>query len=184
MNRWIKQKQQKGAALVVAMILLLLLTLLGTDAMRTSMLDMHLSKGFQDQNYAFQSAETGLRLAEEILQSARTPDEAGILLSGANINFETTVVDYHSSSYWQDISNVSDDHEHPVKVVVQLWRFVADSLEIGAGDPTGMQYYRVTARSSDPGYQNYLDDGNGEDYKKARSLVVLQSVYAVRHTNF
>ncbi|WP_196221372.1 pilus assembly PilX family protein [Sansalvadorimonas verongulae] len=171
--------QQHGAALVVAMILLTLLTLMGTDSMRTSMLDMHLSKGFQDQNHAFQIAETGLRLAEEVLQTATTDAEVTELLTEARINIETGSIDYHDSSYW----NLKDfyDDDYLVKIVVQRWRYISDSLAIGAEDPSGIQYYRITARGTDAGYAKYLNDGNNENYRKSRSVVVLQSIYAARH---
>ena len=172
-------KHEKGAALVVAMVLLTLLTLMGTDSMKTSMLDMHLSKGFQDQNHAFQTAETGLRLAEEVLQGAQSGNEAETLLSSANIHLETSRVDYHDSTYWS--SKDFYDNDYLVKIVVQRWRFIADSLSVGSENPTGIQYYRVTARGTDAGYAKYLDDGNGENYTKSRSIVVLQSIYAVRH---
>ncbi|MCL6269486.1 PilX N-terminal domain-containing pilus assembly protein [Sansalvadorimonas sp. 2012CJ34-2] len=176
-----RKRKQRGAALIVAMVLLLLLTLLGTDGIQHSMLDMYLSKGFRDQNHAFQSAETGLRLAEEILESSTTQDAATTSLTANNIFVESGFVDYHSSDYWND--KPSYGSEYPVKVVVQYWRFIADSLAVGNGNPSGLTYYRITARGSDPAYERYLNDGNNEDYKKNRSLAVLQSIYAVRHTN-
>ena len=167
--------------MVVAMVLLLLLTLLGTDGIQSSMLDMYLSKGFRDQNHAFQSAETGLRLAEDILEDAATESEATTQLTANNISMESGFVDYSNSTYWNSKNSFGGDYR--VKVVVQKWRFVADNLQIGTGIPTGVTYYRITAKGADPGYEKYLDDGNNEDYKKSRSLVILQSIYAVRHSS-
>ncbi len=174
--------KQDGAALIVAMILLLLLTLMGTDSMRTSALDIHLGKGFHDQDYAFQSAETGLRLAEQVLQNASTIAEVETLLGNINIGYETGTMDYRDSSYWDNLSNVQNNVEHSVKVVVEKWSFVRDSLSAGSGEPTGIQYYRITSRGVDPSYQRHLES-KSEDYSEARSLVLVQSVYAARHVN-
>ncbi|CAM3587055.1 pilus assembly PilX family protein [Parendozoicomonas haliclonae] len=181
MDRSRTYKKQQGAALVVAMVLLLLLTLMGTDSMRTSMLDMHLSKGFKDQNYAFQSAETGLRLAEKIIQNTDLQSELSAALASANISYVSSAISYHTEGGWGGISQVDVGHEFPTKVVVQEWRFVPDSLSVGEGRSTGLTYYRITARGTDPAYNKYVADGSSEDYKKARTVVVLQSIYVVRH---
>ncbi len=177
-----EKKQQQGAALVVAMILLTLLTLLGTDSMRNSMLDMNLSKGFRDYNYAFQSAETGLRLAEQLIADSTSAADVSTQLSAGNIAYEATRGEYQDDDYWSSKSDVGDGYD--TKIVVQPWKFVPDSLAVGASEQAGgIQYYRVVARGTDRAYAIYIDDGNTEDYKKVRSVVVLQSIYAKRHSN-
>ncbi len=175
--------KERGAALVVALVLLLLLTLLGTDSIQNSILDMHLSMGFKDQNHAFQSAETGLRLAENLLEGTISQAAATSALAVNNIAIagETDYVDYANPTYWNGIDVYGGEHQ--VKIVVKPWRFVPDSLGVGMGTPTGINYYRITARGTDQAYEAYLKAGNSEDERRVRSLVVLQSIYAVRHTN-
>lgn len=52
--------QQRGAALLVSLVLLLLLTILAITAARTSSLQQRMASNAQEQNSAFQAAESGL----------------------------------------------------------------------------------------------------------------------------
>ena len=54
---------QAGAALPVGLIMLLILTLLGVAGMQNARLQLQMSGGLQNQEYAYQSAEAGLSLA-------------------------------------------------------------------------------------------------------------------------
>jgi len=53
-------RDQRGAALVVALIILLVLTLLGVSAMNTSSLEEKMAANSQEFNRAFQAADSGL----------------------------------------------------------------------------------------------------------------------------
>ena len=57
MNAW--HSKQTGAVLLVSMILLLMLTILAITAASNSSLQQRMSANAQDQNVAFQAAETG-----------------------------------------------------------------------------------------------------------------------------
>ena len=63
---------QSGAALAVVLVLLLVMTLLGTAVLRNTLLDERMSGNLYDRNLAFQAAESGLREAEQRLQSLQT----------------------------------------------------------------------------------------------------------------
>lgn len=52
--------QQRGVALLVSLILLLLLTILAITAARTSALQQRMASNAQEQNSAFQAAESGI----------------------------------------------------------------------------------------------------------------------------
>ena len=54
---------QTGAALPVGLILLLILTLLGVAGMNNARMQLQMSGGLQNHEYAYQSAEAGLSLA-------------------------------------------------------------------------------------------------------------------------
>lgn len=56
---------QGGAALIVALVFLLILTILGVTAMSGANLQEKMAGNLQDQNLAFQSAETALIAAED-----------------------------------------------------------------------------------------------------------------------
>ncbi len=53
-------RQQQGVVLVVSLVLLLLLTILAITAARTSSLQQRMAANAQEQNVAFQAAESGL----------------------------------------------------------------------------------------------------------------------------
>lgn len=53
-------RQQQGVVLVVSLLLLLLLTILAITAARTSSLQQRMAGNAQEQNVAFQAAESGL----------------------------------------------------------------------------------------------------------------------------
>ncbi len=51
---------QRGMALIMALVILLILTILGVTAMTTSSLEEKMSGNIQEQNRAFQAAESGI----------------------------------------------------------------------------------------------------------------------------
>lgn len=53
-------RRQQGVALLVSLVLLLLLTILAITAARTSSLQQRMASNAQEQNSAFQAAESGL----------------------------------------------------------------------------------------------------------------------------
>ena len=61
--------QQQGAALAVSMVFLLVLTILGVNALGTTSLEERMAGNLQEQNRAFQAAETGV---VRIMQDAST----------------------------------------------------------------------------------------------------------------
>ncbi len=169
--------QQKGAALIVAMVLLLVMTMIGTAGMNQSVQNMRMSIGFRDYNYAFQFADAGLRFAEQIIESAENRTDVATLLQNANISMKDEG-DYIDPTYWNDVSLF--DSDYPVKIVVHEWREIADNLNIGQESSSIIYYYLIIARSFDPTYQDWLEDGNSETNQQGKSQVILQSSYAVR----
>lgn len=57
--------RQQGAVLVVSLLLLLLLTVIAITAANVSTLQLRMASNSQQQNIAFQAAESGLRLGQE-----------------------------------------------------------------------------------------------------------------------
>lgn len=173
-------KKQQGVALIVAMVLLLIMTMVGTSGMNKSLQSMNMSKSFIDYNYSYQFAETGLRLAEDILKSAKNQEDADTLLDAANISREI-LGDYTDPDSWNNVKLFNS--QFPVKIHVEEWNVVSDNLQIGSGSSTVIVYYRITARSFDPMYQTHLESGNGESKQMGHNQTVLQSIYAVRFEN-
>jgi type IV pilus assembly protein PilX len=55
---------QKGAALIIGLIILVVLTLIGVQAMRTSIVQERMAGNMRERNVAFQAAEAALRVGE------------------------------------------------------------------------------------------------------------------------
>lgn len=64
--------KQRGATLMVALILLAVMTLLGLAVLRSTIMDERMAGGMYSRSLAFQSAEAGLREAENVIQSDAT----------------------------------------------------------------------------------------------------------------
>ena len=61
--------RQHGAALVISLIMLLVVTLIGSGIIRDTVLEERMAGNTRDRNVTFQSAESGVREAEELLES-------------------------------------------------------------------------------------------------------------------
>lgn len=64
--------KQHGAVLITGLIFLVILTLLGVTAMRMASLEERMSGNMRDRNLAFQTAEMGLRYAEQHIRAGGT----------------------------------------------------------------------------------------------------------------
>lgn len=64
--------RERGAVLVVSLLLLLIMTLLGVSSMQTTTLQERMAGNTRDRAVAMQSAEYGLRDAEEFIESIVT----------------------------------------------------------------------------------------------------------------
>ena len=60
--------KQQGAVLVVSLIMLLVVTLIGVGSIRDTVLEERMAGNTRDRNVAFQSAESGLREAELLIE--------------------------------------------------------------------------------------------------------------------
>jgi len=61
------QSRQKGAVLIVGLIILVILTILGTSAMQTNVLQENMAGNLKDFNRGFQATEAALRVGESDL---------------------------------------------------------------------------------------------------------------------
>ena len=56
-------RQQRGAALIISLVLLMVLTVLGVATMNTATLELAMAGNMQQQQYAFQAAESAMDVA-------------------------------------------------------------------------------------------------------------------------
>lgn len=59
---------QRGAVLVISLIMLLVVTLIGVGSIRDTVLEERMAGNTRDRNVAFQSAESGVREAEILIE--------------------------------------------------------------------------------------------------------------------
>ena len=69
-NKFLKKPgKQEGVALITTLFLLLLMIIIGMSSMRTTTLEEKMSANLRDQAVAFQSAESALSEAEDIVEA-------------------------------------------------------------------------------------------------------------------
>lgn len=172
------KQAQRGIALVVALVLLVVATLIGLAGVRGTNLQERMSANMYDRSLAFQRAEAALRDAERAI----TADWHIANLGGQDCSVTTgelcTSVP-RSDAVWipvGDVYNVNDDKTpgRPQYFIQFMGTGNAENaLGLNANadygsygnsyPPDNVAFYRVTARSSDPGQAG------------DRSVVTLQS---------
>lgn len=157
---------ERGTTLVVSLIMLLLMTLIGTTAIRNTVLEERLSGNLLDQSLAFQAAEAALRDAERLMQLAVLPQFTG---SGGLLPKTMTKADPGNKSTWlnHDWANNSRSYSKDIDGVPQRPRYVVEEVEYniptgkggvdgneslefttGTGGETKLIMYRITARGT------------------------------------
>lgn len=140
--------RQTGVVLVASLIMLLVLTVLGVTAASVTRLEEKMAGNLRDMNLAFQSAETALREAEELLGAPALPP------------FDGSVAGLHPSrdSGWTGFD--WDTEARPATAALSGLaegpRFIIEELEpvqspggslvLGFGAPNTRIFYRITAR--------------------------------------
>ncbi len=172
--------KEQGAALVMALIMLVVLTMIGVSGMRSAITDFSISQRFYEYDNAFQTAETGLRIAEDIIKSANSESQAQTLLTNENISFSASDSgDYSTNDFWNNINFLTAPNN--LKVVVEKHYTVIDSIDMSQPGST-TTYYKITARGIDSEYREFLQN-SAENMNIARGVIILQSIYAKRFLN-
>jgi type IV pilus assembly protein PilX len=175
--------QQRGATLVVVLVLLLLMTLLGLASLRGTLLEERMTSNLLDRSIGFQNAEAALREAEALVAGAVAVPANGCNAQGICATPVATDVErWRDAAFagWRTSPTISaaDPANRPQFIVEFMGEFPntldnnlnrsANEAQYGAqGGVQLRRYFRVTARSRDPGAND-------------RSFVVLQSSIAVR----
>ncbi len=158
-------RREQGAILVISLLLLLILTLLALTAMNMSFNEERMAGNARNVNIAFQSAEAGLRDAEQWLtqQTARPDacvgspcdvyDRAGMPGLAADAPDLRDLVDTwwttNGREYGTDTGSPAiTGVARPADTIIENYAFVPDSLTVGAGPPTGRDFFRITSRGS------------------------------------
>lgn len=168
-----KHKQQ-GMVLIIGLVMLLLMTIVGLAAIRGTGLQELMAGSMRDRNLAFQSAEAGLRFAEEMLENP-----ASLSFNGSNglytdlgqntsmaMATEWSAADWASNSAATNLT-LAGLSAQPRYVIEELSRLPTAGSEGGAIDFSSQlnlqenTYYRITSRAT----------GGSEN-----AVVILQSI--------
>jgi len=171
----IRLKQQRGATLIIAMVLLVIITLISVSAMQQSAVEEKMSNNFHDHELAFQAAESALIEGQNwllALGSEPTPvDTCGAQPCVLTLS-PTQYAEEQTAAWWQSAANTAvitstaiNNVASQPRYYIEFYRFVPDSPGVGQGIPTGVHFYRVSAR------------GVG---KNASTQVIIQSTVARR----
>lgn len=150
--------RQGGMILIVSMVLLLVMTVLALTVAQTSRVQEGLAGNFRDSDLAFQSAEAGLRDAENYLWKLTAPP---ITCGTAPCNvfqqdsFSSVDLRVQDKTWWNDngreygaagAAEIEDVKGDPRYVIEELG-FAPYSLTVGRGVPAGRTFYRNTSRA-------------------------------------
>lgn len=164
------RSRQRGVALIVALILLVLALIIGLASSRGTLLEEKMSANMYDRSLAFQRAESGLRAAENAITSSwKIADLNGKDCSPAVSLCPETPSDTFTGTdaTWVDVDtahnvDAAKAPNKPQYTVELMGTGPADSsLGLNANadyanygnayPPDNVAYYRVTARSGNPG---------------------------------
>lgn len=146
-------RSEHGMALVISLILLLIMTMMGVTAMRGTTLQERMAGSLQDQNRAFQAAETALRRAEQALSQPQLPAFGGDgWYSEAN---KDQIPDWMLYDASPDATGAVQLPAETVPVVARQPQFFVQRIEgvapagsslDASADQTDLDLYRLTAR--------------------------------------
>lgn len=178
--------QQRGVTLAVALILLILVTLVGLAAIRGTTLQQRMTANFFDREVGFQSAEAGLAAGAAALgagtSNIRNCGQGGDSCQ-ANPFTDSGLTSAQKSAYFQSVATgtytaSTNAQGQPQYVIENMGTYIDPTSSTGIGQSANgaqygapgvsstAQFYRITARSGDPG-------AGAAD----RAVVTLQAMY-------
>jgi type IV pilus assembly protein PilX len=178
--------RQQGVALAVALILLIIVTLIGLAAVRGTTVQQRMTANFYDRELAFQNTEAALRAGEALIQAGPvagvTSRDCTTTQCEANPftdpNLNAALIQTVATTEYTAGSNAPGQPQYVVELICTNCPYTAAgasnfqqsaNFQSYGTQPLGgaaFQFYRVTARSSNPGDSDYAD----------RAVVTLQSL--------
>lgn len=158
--------KQNGAVLIFCLVFLTILTLMGVSGMESTILEERMSGNMQDNNTAFQAAESALKVAEAWLSaSASRPATSD---DGSTVVWELDAMDPDTddtTGWWSDSDRDASWWSSNAQAATGMQGIASQPLYIieefsSAGNRT---FHRITAR------------GVGQN---SAAAVKLQSIYA------
>ncbi len=156
---------QRGAILAIALLLLIVLTILALTAMNMAFNQERMAGNARNVNAAFQAAESGLRDSEQWLTNRiARPDPCvgapcAVYDRGGlpDLDVEAPDLRFLDDTWWDANGRTFGDGTDSLAIpgvarapdtVIEAYAFVPDSLTVGAGPPTGRDFYKITSRGT------------------------------------
>jgi type IV pilus assembly protein PilX len=163
-NRMAPLNRQTGVVLVISLIMLLLLALIGVTGMQVTSLEEKMAGNAQDQNVAFQAAESTLKEAEIFILASSLSIYDG---SKGLLDQTDSELDYFDHGTWT-AANSSTSADFGEKFTNNLGKSIADpryiikkvSLIPASGGTGPKTVFKITARAEglNPGTQVILQE--------------------------
>jgi Tfp pilus assembly protein PilX len=138
---FIERKQQRGVALITSLIFVLLISVLAISTAKQVISQRKISSSHYDQTITFASAESGIEVAEALIQQfagnkTELLDKDGVVEVGTF----NSVVWWQIEKNWTDNAIATDETRGGASYIIE-------DMDIH----NGRQYYRVTSRGAGPG---------------------------------
>ncbi|TCK05937.1 pilus assembly PilX family protein [Marinobacterium mangrovicola] len=135
-------KDESGAALIVALIMLLLITIIGVSAMQTTTMEERMAGNLRDRHVAFQAAEAALRQGESDAEND-FPDVDGNGTITVDINGNTVPATYTVTEQAVEYEPSLDANESP-DFAIMIVRVVAESQGLSGNSNVRLEStYRI-----------------------------------------
>ncbi len=173
-NQSSSRKNQHGAVLIVGLIMLLLMTIVGLSAVKGSNLQEMMAGNLRDRNLAFQAAEAGLRVGEDLVNGVNPPDTSGVIKGQvAELLYGSNGAYWHATHEWVDTSVATTVD---LSVTKEAPRFVVEKLNVieVMGQDGGSVNYDDLLRQQELSIYRITSRGIG---LSSNTAVYLQSIY-------
>lgn len=179
----IGRRQQRGAALLVAMLLLALMLVLGVSSMESGIVQEKQSANMRDRTVAFENSEAAMRLGmdylkNQILNGTSAPDNSpgyyygGAVPVGGTINpsTDTATFDFWDGYTMDSVNSRKSTTMAPLKQTTDQGRFMIERMRFDdESEPASPTIYNI--------YFNVLtsraDGANGARVSQQSTLVTI-----------
>lgn len=164
---------QRGMTLLVGLIMVLLMTLVGMAAIRGSNMQELMAGNMRDRNLAFQSAEAGLRVGENLLTNATIP-----VFDGTTTGLYQAMDDSSNTGFWDTYSwdAASSTTSMGLMYVTSQPRYVIEEVTSTStlSADGGAIDFAATLKTEDTVFYRVTSRGEGGT---DGAVVILQSTY-------
>ena len=150
-------KNQQGVALITTLFMLLLMIIIGMAGMRTSTLEEKMSANVRDKNIAFQSAESALNEAEDIVEALvqvsqfKENGDGGYYQSTDNLESPWETIDWTNNNKTIEGVAIAETASSPRFIIEHFTKVDSESDELNMGNygqdvgAGNFEIFRITA---------------------------------------